>query len=355
VLDVTSLVVRRGSFALQNLSVSVPAGGSFALLGPSGSGKTLFLETMLGLRRPDEGAVLVDGRSVHAVAPEERSVAYLPQDLALFPHLSVAENIAFCLRLRGVADDVVRQRVHELAGQLGIGHLLDRSSTGHLSGGEQQRVALARALVGTPRLLFLDEPFCALDEARRRDLHRQVRALQRELGLTMVFVTHDMDEARVMADTVALMRAGAIEQQGPPHEVFTRPLSSWAAHFLLFENVFRATLTADGRCALGPSSLPTAPSDDLPAPSERWFACRAEALSLDRGDGTATTFEAVAGEAHDFGAKTVLPLRLPSSTEFLLALEPHAAPPPAGTTCVVHLHAEDLLVLEPTDLGGHPA
>ena len=244
-LEVTDLVAHYGVFSLQRISVTIPQGECFVLLGPSGAGKTLFLETVLGVKPPDAGRILLDGRDIGRTRPEERGFCYLPQDLALFPHLSVRENIAFGLLVRRVSRGTAAERVRNVARLLGIEHLLDRRDIRSLSGGEKQRVALARALVVEPRVLFLDEPFSALDPATRRQLQREFRDVWRRLGLTAVLVTHDQEEAAALADRLAILMDGRLKQCGAPAEVFERPADLATARFLLVENIFPGRLLSE--------------------------------------------------------------------------------------------------------------
>lgn len=244
-LEVTDLVAHYGAFSLQRINITIPQGQTFVLLGPSGAGKTLFLETVLGVKPPDAGRILLDGKDIGHVRPEERGFCYLPQDLALFPHLGVRENIAFGLHVRGVARAAAEERVTDIARLLGIEHLLPRREVRSLSGGEKQRVALARALVVQPRVLFLDEPFSALDPATRRQLQREFREVWRRLGLTVVLVTHDHEEAAALADQLAILMDGRLKQCGPPSDVFERPVDLAVARFLVVENIFPGRLVAD--------------------------------------------------------------------------------------------------------------
>ena len=237
-LEVNALVAHYGAFSLQRITVTIPQGESFVLLGPSGAGKTLFLETVLGVKPPDAGRILLDGRDIGRTRPEERGFCYLPQDLALFPHLGVRENIAFGLTVRHVDPAAADERVSAIARLLGIEHLLGRREVRSLSGGEKQRVALARALVVQPRVLFLDEPFSALDPATRRQLQREFREVWRRLGLTVILVTHDHEEAAALADQLAILMDGRLKQCAPPAEVFERPADLATARFLVVENIF---------------------------------------------------------------------------------------------------------------------
>jgi ABC-type sugar transport system ATPase subunit len=240
VIEIRKLGLRRGSFSLKDIDVTVKAGECFVVAGPSGAGKTLLVESVLGLHRPEAGQILVDGADVTTLPPERRGFSYLPQDLALFPHLGVFDNIAFARKQRRIPHATILKEVREAAGWLGIQDLLDRRSIGSLSGGEKQRVALARALVAEPRALFLDEPFSSLDPAIRNELYREVGGLRRELRLTTMLVTHDYDEAFVLGDRMAVMLAGRAIQIGTPEEVYRRPATLAAARFLQVENLLRA-------------------------------------------------------------------------------------------------------------------
>lgn len=242
-----------GAFRLTPIDFTVEAGESFFLLGPSGSGKTLLLETLLGIRRPRTGRVLFEGNDLSDLPPEARRLAFVPQDRALFPHLSVRENILFGLRAQGVAGPEAKRRFDHWVELLDIGGIADRRGVGSLSGGESQRVALARALIVEPRALFLDEPFSALDVTLRRRLQLELRDLQRRLGLTLVQVTHDPEEAFLMADRMAVLIDGRIEQLGKPAEIDRRPANLKVARFLMLQNLYPAQVGApvgEGLCAL---------------------------------------------------------------------------------------------------------
>ncbi len=266
-IEVEELVAHYGDFSLQHISLRIEQGHCFVLLGPSGAGKTLFLETVLGIKPPDAGRILFDGDDISRLRPERRGFSYLPQDLALFPHLTVAENIAFGLRIRRVPQAEIDARIDEVAALLGIGRLLGRGDIRSLSGGEKQRVALARALVVEPRVLFLDEPFSALDPAIRRQLHVEFRDIWARLGLTVILITHDHEEAAALADRMAVLIDGRVQQWGDPADVFDRPANLATARFVVLENLLDGELLpAEGGLAqvrVGPATLDTA----LPEPS----------------------------------------------------------------------------------------
>jgi len=217
--------------AVQGVSLSVPRGSLIALLGPSGCGKTTTLRMVAGLERPDRGRVLVDGRDVTRLPPYERRMGVVFQSYALFPHLSVAANVAFGLRMGGVSRSERTRRAAAALEMVGLSAHAGKRPR-QLSGGQQQRVAVARALAIEPDVLLLDEPLSALDAKLRGELRVEMRMLQRRAGATAVFVTHDQAEALAMADLVAVMQAGRVAQIGTPEEVFERPATPFVADFV---------------------------------------------------------------------------------------------------------------------------
>jgi len=237
-VQVRGVTIQLGEFAVREATLDIGAGEYFVLLGPTGAGKTVLLECIAGLHRPDHGDILIGGRRVNGVPPERRGLGYLPQDYALFPHLDVAKNIAFGMRLRKHPPAEVRAKVDELAGLLGITHLLHRSPL-RLSGGERQRVALARALAIEPQVLLLDEPLSALDEQTRENLCVELRRLHEELGTTTVHVSHNFEETLMVADRIGIIHQGRLQQVGAPEEVFHRPASEFVARFVRSDNLLR--------------------------------------------------------------------------------------------------------------------
>ena len=238
-----------GTFtAVDDLSLTVPSGSFFALLGPSGCGKTTTLRMVAGLERPTGGRILIGGDDVTATRAHQRPVNTVFQSYALFPHLSVIENVAFGLRRRRAPDPMGSARTAlEL---VELPHLADRRPA-QLSGGQQQRVALARALVNNPAVLLLDEPLGALDLKLRRQMQVELKRIQTEVGLTFVHVTHDQEEAMTMADTVAVMNAGRIEQMGSPADLYELPRTAFVANFLGQSNLLRGTVVESGRVTIG--------------------------------------------------------------------------------------------------------
>ena len=224
-----------GFVAIENLDLKIPAGEFFALLGPSGCGKTTTLRLVAGLDSPTQGKILIGNQDVTTTKPHERPVNTVFQNYALFPHMSVLENVAFGLRQRKVGDPL--PKATEALKLVELEHLAERRPT-QLSGGQQQRVALARALVNRPSLLLLDEPLGALDLKLRRQMQVELKAIQMEVGLTFLHVTHDQEEAMDMADTVAVMNKGRIEQMGAPEALYERPKTLFVSKFLGQSNIF---------------------------------------------------------------------------------------------------------------------
>jgi len=231
-IEVRSVSKRFGEFiGLDDVSLSVAEGSLTALLGPSGSGKSTLLRIIAGLETPDGGAVVLDGRDVTVARPQDRGIGFVFQHYAPFAHMSVFENVAFGLRIRKRPRDEVRRRVDELLALVGLTQWAGQRPD-QLSGGQRQRMALARALAVDPGVLLLDEPFGALDANVRGELRRWLRRLHDEQGVTTVLVTHDQEEAMEIADTIAVLNAGRIEQVGSPREVYDAPASEFVMTFI---------------------------------------------------------------------------------------------------------------------------
>ncbi len=237
-------VVKRygATAALAGVSLEIREGELFTLLGPSGCGKTTTLRILAGFTEPDEGEVFFDETPVRGVPPAERGVGIVFQNYALWPHMTVFDNVAYGLRLRKVAAPEVRRRVKEVLDQVGLAGMEDRTP-GQLSGGQQQRVAVARALVLNPRLLLLDEPLSNLDAKVRARLRSEIRKLQQELRITTVYVTHDQEEAMVLSDRIAVMREGRVAQVGTPVELYERPADLFVADFVGTNNLVSGVVT----------------------------------------------------------------------------------------------------------------
>jgi len=217
--------------AVDDVSFETPAGRFVVLLGPSGCGKSTTLRLIAGLEEVSAGRVFINEADVTVLPPARRGIAMVFQSYALFPHLSVAENIVFGLKVRRVAAPDRARRLERVAALLGLEKLLERKPS-QLSGGQQQRVALGRAIIAEAPLCLMDEPLSNLDAQLRHEMRREIRALQQKLGITMVYVTHDQTEAMTMADQVILLRAGRVEQDGTPEELYNRPATAFAARFI---------------------------------------------------------------------------------------------------------------------------
>jgi ABC-type Fe3+/spermidine/putrescine transport system ATPase subunit len=226
-LTIRDLSVSFRQFRLQDISLSLDQGQTLVLLGPSGCGKSVLLETVAGFHVPATGRVELDGRDITSLPPEERGLGFMFQDYALFPHLTVRQNIAFGVRRNREVD----RRVNEVLGLVNVRHLIMRRPA-TLSGGEKQRVALARALAIEPKLFLFDEPLSALDAAMREELRVELRRLLRSLKATSLYVTHDHIEALVLADVIAVIRNGVIQQVDDPLHLFAHPVDAWVAQFL---------------------------------------------------------------------------------------------------------------------------
>ena len=228
--------------AVDNLSLEIESGSFFALLGPSGCGKTTTLRMIGGFEQPSEGTIYLGEREVSGLPAYKRDVNTVFQSYALFPHLSVFENVAFGLRRRAVRGDTLRGRVEEMLKIVGL-EGLGRRKPRQLSGGQQQRVALARALVNKPQVLLLDEPLGALDLKLRKQMQLELKAIQHDVGITFVHVTHDQEEAMTMADRIAVMKLGRIEQLGTPTELYETPATAYVAGFLGVSNLIHGTVS----------------------------------------------------------------------------------------------------------------
>ena len=317
--------------AVDRVSLTIEPGGMVALLGPSGCGKTTTLRMIAGLVEPNAGDIILDGKPITRVPVHRRNIGMLFQNYALFPHMTVAENIAFGLETRGIKRSAAAERV---VGALQLVQLPDYGNRmpGQLSGGQQQRVALARALVVEPALLLLDEPLGALDKALRQSMQVELRALQQRLGVTTVMVTHDQDEALTMADRIVIMRDGQIEQVGEPAEVYQHPVSRFVAGFLGASNFLR------GRVVNAPNGevlvdVPRGPivsvAASRPLGSEVTVALRPEAVTIestvsDSGERVSNTTPAIIEQIIYHGFATHLYLRMPND-ELLIAFEQNRA------------------------------
>ena len=244
-LKLSQITKSYGDFiAVDDLSLSIPEGSFFALLGPSGCGKTTTLRMIAGLEEPSNGSISLGTTDITHTKPYQRPINTVFQNYALFPHLTIFENIAFGLRRRGIKE--VDEAVNKALNFVELPHLAQRKPT-QLSGGQQHRIALARAIVNRPALLLLDEPLGALDLKLRRQMQIELKWIQREVGITFVHVTHDQEEAMTMADTIAVMNEGRIEQMGSPADLYDNPETAFVANFLGQSNLIKGTISgSDG-------------------------------------------------------------------------------------------------------------
>ncbi|TDC77200.1 ABC transporter ATP-binding protein [Streptomyces hainanensis] len=317
-----------GVRALDGLELDVADGEFFALLGPSGCGKTTILRTIAGLEEATAGTVVIGGDDVTRLPPGRRDVAMVFQDYALFPHMTVTDNVAYPLRIRKVPTAERRGRAAETAGQLGLTKQLDRRP-GQLSGGQQQRVALARAMACHPRVFLFDEPLSNLDARMRLEARTFLKRLQRELAVTTVFVTHDQAEALALADRIAVLSDGRVRQVGTPTEVFRRPANTFVASFIGSTpmNLLPGTVTAGARVLVGDAALP-APVGEIAPGTPVVYGIRPEYLRLTPTAGEDT----VTGEitvVENLGSTQLLTLEGPAGTVQVVVPEDSEAAPGA--------------------------
>jgi ABC-type Fe3+/spermidine/putrescine transport system ATPase subunit len=246
-------VAYQGTRVLDRVSLDVARGEMIALLGSSGCGKTTLLRAIAGFVIPESGSIRIDGTDITRLPPEARETAMMFQSYALWPHMSVADNIGYGLRMRGWKKDAIRDRVVDMLKLLQLDNFGPRPVT-QLSGGQRQRVAMGRSLAVDPRVLLLDEPMSNLDYKVRIELRHELRALQKRIGITAVYVTHDREEALTLADRIAVIDAGRIVQVGPPEEIFHRPSSAFVAGFMGADNAIELTRDAAGALSAGPQS-----------------------------------------------------------------------------------------------------
>jgi spermidine/putrescine transport system ATP-binding protein len=266
--------------AVDDLSLGLAGGEFFTLLGPSGCGKTTTLRMVAGFEQPSEGDIRIEGADVASLPPHRRPTNTVFQSYALFPHLSVEDNVAFGLRRKRVSREEIRRRVAAELERVGLSAEAKRRPA-QLSGGQQQRVALARALVNLPKVLLLDEPLGALDLKLRKGLQIELKRIQREVGITFVYVTHDQEEALTMSDRIAVMDRGRVEQVGDPEDVYERPATTFVAGFIGVSNLMPASISAPGEVRLDHGPVLRVPTDGL-APREHCHAVvRPEKLRIE--------------------------------------------------------------------------
>jgi spermidine/putrescine transport system ATP-binding protein len=354
-IEIRGVTKRFGGFtAVDNVSLSVRAGEFITLLGPSGCGKTTLLRLLAGFETADEGTILLDGADVSHLPPYRRSVNQVFQSYALFPHLTVRENVGFGLRMQGVPPAEAAERVREAIDQVSLAELGDRLPH-QLSGGQRQRVALARAIVCRPKVLLLDEPLSALDAKLRHAMQLELKHLQRRLGLTFVFVTHDQEEALTMSDRIAVINQGRIEQLGDASEIYHKPRTPFAADFIGQANLLSVTVVGrngtTARVRLGGSLELTVASAELAAGAEKaLLSIRPEKIHISKHRVEAeNVFEARIQEEIFQGATDQLLLVTDQGVRFHALVANESAIAEAfheGDRVYCGLHLDDLVIVQ---------
>src|SRR5262245_33460979 len=341
--------------AVDSVLLDIREGEFFALLGPSGCGKTTLLRMLAGFERPSEGRVLLNGEDISGVPPHRRPVNLMFQSYALFPHLSVAGNIAFGLKQDGMPAAEMATRVNEMLALVRLEGLGDRRPH-QLSGGQRQRVALARALAKRPKVLLLDEPLSALDRKLREETRFELMALQKRLGLTFIVVTHDQEEAMTVASRIGVMNSGRLVQVGPPGEVYEQPNSRWVAGFIGDVNLLEGRVTSSG---IGHATIESvaggrigvAHKADLASGAHVWVALRPEKIEIDSKApvaGAENSFSGRVLEIGYLGGTSIYKIRLDNGTEMKAAVvnrERSAAPVAIGDRVWLNFKAEAGVVL----------
>ncbi|MDB5506780.1 MAG: hypothetical protein JWR75_1418 [Devosia sp.] len=337
-----------GNVVVKGVDLGFDKGEFVSLLGPSGCGKTTILRMIAGFERPTSGKITVDGRDITHLAPSQRNIGMVFQAYALFPNMNVANNIAFGLKVKGVPAEERNARVTEMLRLIGLTGYEKRFPY-ELSGGQQQRVALARALAPRPRLLLLDEPLSALDAKIRVSLRGEIRAIQRDLGITTVFVTHDQEEALSISDRIVVMNAGSVEQFGQPFEIYNRPTSKFVATFVGTLNTLTAKIidSAAGTVSLGGQTI-TVPALPKGASngSEVGLTLRPETVRLGPGSGSDLALQGTVASVDFLGSVIRLKLDLGGNSISLDTFNDRRTPPPAlGETITVSIAPGDVLIL----------
>ena len=311
--------------AVDDLSLAIGEGEFFTLLGPSGCGKTTTLRMVAGFEETTEGQVLIDGADVVGLPPYRRPTNTVFQSYALFPHLSVSDNVAFGLRRKKVDKAEAERRVNEELERVGLAREANRRPA-QLSGGQQQRVALARALVNMPKVLLLDEPLGALDLKLRKGLQVQLKQIQRDVGITFVYVTHDQEEALTMSDRIAVMNQGRIEQVDNPEQVYERPASTFVAGFIGVSNLMPGAVKkggASGEVELDSGVTVKAEADGFNAGERCYAVVRPEKLEIGDGDRGNPSVEGLVESSLYLGTATQMIVQLPGEVR-MTVLVPNA-------------------------------
>ena len=326
----------------KSFDLGIKQGEFVSLLGPSGCGKTTVLRMVAGFETPSAGAIVIDGQDVTDQRPNQRNIGMVFQAYALFPNMTVAENVAFGLKIKGLPKPEAEARVREMLGLIGLADFGSRYPF-QLSGGQQQRVALARALAPRPRVLLLDEPLSALDAKIRVSLRAEIREIQQKLGITTIFVTHDQEEALSMSDRVVVMNGGIAEQGGTPFEVYNRPTTRFVATFVGTLNLFEAEAEGTGALRIGGVSMRLSDEMEATRGGRLTVALRPESLHLGAGE---VTLPATVEGVEFLGSILRIKARVAGTLVALDTFNRADAPPPSvGTETSVSFAARDLVVL----------
>jgi spermidine/putrescine transport system ATP-binding protein len=334
--------------AVDAIDLEIPPRSFFALLGPSGCGKTTTLRMIGGFEEPSSGRILLGDRDVSALPPYRRDVNTVFQSYALFPHLTIFENVAFGLRRKGVRGDELTRRTREMLELVGLGGV-ERRKPSQLSGGQQQRIALARALVNHPRVLLLDEPLGALDLKLRKQMQLELKRIQHEVGITFVHVTHDQEEAMTMADAIAVMKDGRIEQLGGPRELYELPRTPFVAGFLGVSNLLAGVVSGPGSVRLDGGGETRVAAQLPPTGARVAIGVRPEKLRVG-GDGVNTLSGTVFERAY-IGVSTQYLLDTPAGriTVYAQNVDTGATGAEPGEALTVAWDPDSTFVLEPTE------
>jgi len=342
------------AYVVQNFELAVDRGEFVSFLGPSGCGKTTTLRMVAGFETPSSGTIFINAQDVTTLPPNQRKVGMVFQSYALFPNMTVAENIGFGLKVAKRPASEIRQRTGEMLNLIKLPALGGRYPY-QLSGGQQQRVALARALATKPQVLLLDEPLSALDAKIRVSLREEIRAVQRNLGITTIYVTHDQEEALSISDRIVVMNEGRIEQIGTPFEVYNFPLTRFVASFVGTLNILsgrvtdaeRGRIAVDGQEIIASRGIIGAQTGDI-----RSVALRPEAVSLDKLDGGRNRLQGTIEEVSFLGSVVRIRVRLAQHAISLDTFNnPGTSPPERGQPVTISFAREDLLVLEGAEPG----
>ena len=334
---------------VKDFSLDIDQGEFVSLLGPSGCGKTTVLRMVAGFEAPSAGSIRIDGQDVVDQRPNQRNIGMVFQAYALFPNLTVAQNVAFGMKVKGVPRVESDARVTEMLRLIGLSDLGGRYPF-QLSGGQQQRVALARALAVRPRVLLLDEPLSALDAKIRVSLRAEIREIQRELGITTIFVTHDQEEAMSMSDRIVVMNGGIAEQVGAPFDIYNRPRTRFVANFVGTLNTFetRVENAVQGVVSIGGVRV-TLPEGNLTLRdgASLAIALRPEALQLGRAEGREVVLPATVEEVHFLGSVIRLRADIAGTKISLDTFNRADTPPPSiGASVEISLSGRDAIVLQ---------